>query len=560
MRRPKRFFLLLSLSVMSSLFMPLTPAQNEQISVALFIDEGTEASEFSKEFRRNTDATITYKKINGADIRNGALKNFDVLVIPGGSASTESYSMGPEARAEVKRFVNDGGIYLGVCAGAYLVSRLKDTYLGMLPLKTVDETHWYRTDGAPMLDVELTKAGMEIFGINRPNVKIAYENGPVFGPPFEGPDPSFRVLGTFRSEVVADGGKPGVMIGAPAIILSRYGRGVILIISPHPEETPGMKQVELHAIRWLYEHRNLPVATQMSKSIQAPSSIVRSPEPVGQTNKWEALAASSSFNAENRTAIVPVGEPCSVSGTAPHPVSNETKLGGESRTLNQRALNLAESIFDNATVVSYEHREVPASRQVITESDGSVEARTDCSGFISYIVHSIAPRHYVAVRSQEPNASYPQAKIWARFFDTLDPDQPHDGWLGIRSWKNLEPGDIIAWKAGSAAARNTGHVMMVASNIGRVQQEGGYRYVEIPVIDCSSVYHFGPEHLPPKAYQKHRDGLGIGCIRLVLSPEDEPIGYWEGTYWGEGDKHINGPSMSELIRFGRLVSLVDYSR
>lgn len=230
----------------------------------------------------------------------------------------------------------------------------------------------------------------------------------------------------------------------------------------------------------------------------------------------------------------------------------------EDSNLSEQAVKLAESVFDRANVVRYVHRRASASRQVITEPDGTVEARTDCSGFISYIVHSIAPRHYQVVRRREPQASYPQAKIWARFFDTLDSNRPHDGWLGIGNWWDLRPGDMIAWVKGksvSRASKNTGHVMMVVGAPSELQQERGFRYIEVPVIDSSTTYHFGPERLPPDARQKHRDGLGVGCVRIVLSEADAPIGYWAGTYWGEGHQQVNGPTLSNVIRFARMVPL-----
>ncbi len=96
---------------------------------------------------------------------------------------------------------------------------------------------------------------------------------------------------------------------------------------------------------------------------------------------------------------------------------------------------------------------------------------------------------------------------------------------------------------------------MVAGSLGSVQQEGGLRYVQIHVIDSSSVYHFAPEQLPPKAYKKHRNGLGLGGIRIILSESGAPIGYWEGTYWGEGEEPVKGPTLSNLVRFARMVPL-----
>jgi len=231
-------------------------AKFNKIKVALFVDGGTEASEFTKEFRRSDDDDLSFRKVDGEAIRNGALNNFDALVVPGGSASEESASLGAEAREEIRRFVKEGGIYMGVCAGAYLASQQRKHDLGLLPLTTLDSEHWYRVNEGKLVDVELTPAGMEVFGIHKRNVRLVYENGPIFAPPVEQPDDSFAPLGFFRSEVVADGGEPGVMLGAPAIILSRFGRGSVLALSPHPEETPGLKQVELHALHWLYNHRS----------------------------------------------------------------------------------------------------------------------------------------------------------------------------------------------------------------------------------------------------------------------------------------------------------------
>jgi len=92
---------------------------------------------------------------------------------------------------------------MGVCAGAYLASQQRDHDLGLLPLTTLDSDHWYRVADGTLVDVELTPAGMEIFGIPTRNIKLIYENGSIFAPPVERPDSTFTPLGFFRSEVVA---------------------------------------------------------------------------------------------------------------------------------------------------------------------------------------------------------------------------------------------------------------------------------------------------------------------------------------------------------------------
>jgi hypothetical protein len=150
---------------------------------------------------------------------------------------------------------------MGVCAGAYLASSQRKHDLGLMPLTTVDSAHWFRVDDGKLVDVELTAAGMEIFGISRPNIRLVYENGPIFAPLAQdqgqvGLQGSCIPLAFFRSEVVAPGGERGVMIGAPAIVMSQYGRGFVIALSPHPEETPGFKQAELRALHWLFDHRS----------------------------------------------------------------------------------------------------------------------------------------------------------------------------------------------------------------------------------------------------------------------------------------------------------------
>jgi hypothetical protein len=99
--------------------------------------------------------------------------------------------------------------------------------------------------------------------------------------------------------------------------------------------------------------------------------------------------------------------------------------------------------------------------------------------------------------------------------------------------------------------------MMAVSKPSQIQETNGYRYFDIEVIDSSSVYHFPPEYLPPKAFQKHRNGLGVGRVRIILNESNNPIGYWAGTFWGEGQKPVQKPTLSKEISFARMVSLRD---
>lgn len=530
------------------------PAQGDdytrKMRVALYVDSGASTpakANFKKLLSRSE--RIDWQCIFGDDIGSGALTNFDALIVPGGSAQKQANSMGAEARDEVRRFVREGGIYLGVCAGAYLSSEAKRNDLALLPISTLDQEHWYRVDDGTPVDVELTPTGMDVFGLKDGRVRIIYENGPIFGQPIEKTDPSFTPLGFYRSEVVARGGERGVMLGAPSMLFSRYGKGLVLAISPHPEKTEGLGWIILHALEWMYQHRTTE-ATHAHNAGADQSRQSRAASPaIGRETVREVPVATR----PDTQRISATGEP---QRQAKQPENSADPGSMDNLSLGQRALKVAMAVFEHAQSVDYCHREVRAADQVITADDGTVDARTDCSGFISYVVHKVAPRHYSIVRSREPGHNYPQAKIWARFFCNLDTEHAQDGWLGLGGrWQNLEPGDFIAWKEGNANAKNTGHVMMVASKPGQVQQENGYRFIEVPVIDSSSVYHFAPEYLPPESHQKHRNGLGMGRVRILLSETGSPIGYWEGTYWGEGQKDITHPTLSNAIGFGRLVPL-----
>lgn len=64
---------------------------------------------------------VLVEMLRADDIRAGRLDNgFDVIVIPGGSAMTDSRLLGEVGREAIRRFVFNGGGYCGICAGAFL--------------------------------------------------------------------------------------------------------------------------------------------------------------------------------------------------------------------------------------------------------------------------------------------------------------------------------------------------------------------------------------------------------------------------------------------------------
>jgi len=257
-----------------------------------------------------------------------------------------------------------------------------------------------------------------------------------------------------------------------------------------------------------------------------------------------------------------------------------------SRLANE-AFALANEVFEKAGDVAYEHTPRPAAEQVLN-TGGEWVARTDCSGFVSYILNKAAPApQYAAVmdyarrqyredqerQNRTPRKDrpyYPDAKEYADFFGTLSTQTAVNGWIGVATVWDLRRGDIIAWaKENWDGKGNSGHVAIVVEPPARefvettaleknkdgIVHEVKIRCIRIRVLDSSSVSHFDDEKLPPsvKPRQQQRDGVGIGYIRLVLDSVGTPIRYWEGYYWGEGQKEIKAPSKSSDIHFGRLI-------
>lgn len=221
-----------------------------------------------------------------------------------------------------------------------------------------------------------------------------------------------------------------------------------------------------------------------------------------------------------------------------------------------KILARAQTLFDQAGDVHYEHLHCPAINQIQNAGKCS---HNDCSGFVSFLLANYAPQQYSVILNEQPTANYPQAKTYARYFVNLE--SAKSGWKRIESISDLQRGDFVAWAKKVVPGQksgNSGHVAIVAEAPGTTLEEitidgTPYKYLPIKVIDSSSVDHFAPDRLPPNAGQKHRDGLGEGFVRIIVDEQKRPIGYWEGTFWNEGGKPILRPSFSDMIGFARLV-------
>lgn len=182
------------------------------------------------------------------EVGTSDLSQFDVIVFSGGSGSAQSKAIGEAGRKNVKQFVERGGGYLGICAGAYLACAGFDWGLGILNARTVSNK-WRR--GGGMVRAELTDDGRGVLGKVDGQFTIRYNNGPIIKPLERADLPPYQVAAFFRTEKAENGTPVGAMVNSPAAVYAPFGKGRVLTISPHSEDTPGLENVVPAALAWL---------------------------------------------------------------------------------------------------------------------------------------------------------------------------------------------------------------------------------------------------------------------------------------------------------------------
>jgi glutamine amidotransferase-like uncharacterized protein len=190
-------------------------------------------------------------RVGGGDIRSGALGQFDVAIFPGGRGGLQGETLGEAGRQQVRAFVEQGGGFVGVCAGAFLATCRMDSYLKMV--RTYHHRPWQLGRGP--VEIELTELGREIFESEEATFEVRYGNGPVFVHE-EGlePDPDlpeYQILALYTRGVESNGTPRPEMEGTPAIIAAPFGMGRVLLISPHPESSNETAWMVERAMAWV---------------------------------------------------------------------------------------------------------------------------------------------------------------------------------------------------------------------------------------------------------------------------------------------------------------------
>jgi glutamine amidotransferase-like uncharacterized protein/N-formylglutamate amidohydrolase len=235
-----------------------TKADPQAIRIAVFVDEGVSST--VKLFDAlSTDTRLSASKVSADDVRAGKLDQFSVLIHPGGSGSKQGQALGEQGREKVREFVQAGGGFVGICAGAYLAAGDRDWSLSVLDAKVIDREHWNR--GFGNVTIAMSSKGMETLNVAVSSPEVYYHQGPLLAPASDPNIPDFQTLATFKTEIAKNGAPTGVMQGTTAIAIGDYGKGRVICFSPHPEKTAGFESMLLNGV-----HRVAP--SQASKATE----------------------------------------------------------------------------------------------------------------------------------------------------------------------------------------------------------------------------------------------------------------------------------------------------
>ena len=233
---------------------PWPPGFPAEPTIALYDAEGAGGTG-CENLERVVDATTLGHRLLPVcpeDIRDGGLRGLAGVVFPGGSGGGIAKALQPAGVAAVRTFVDGGGGYVGICAGAYLAGAGMKTYAALVPWQHTQP--WAK--GQSTLAVTLTDEGKRLLGSEFATFQTRYHNGPVFPDVLgqsqkAGARTQPQPLAAFAS---ASKDKKGVvhedMVGAPAIVADVAGKGRVLLISPHPESHEQLDVLVARAIGW----------------------------------------------------------------------------------------------------------------------------------------------------------------------------------------------------------------------------------------------------------------------------------------------------------------------
>lgn len=172
------------------------------------------------------DLSVTM--IDAEYVNNNPLDGFKIICFPGGDMYRYSQNLSGEGLNKIRKYVENGGNYIGVCGGAYFSSKKIIWQGNQLPMNTlelfdgtaegtIDEIVPY-----PQMDMSKIEITDTLHPIMKDLPKIQWMLY-YWGPVFKTENPNMKVLGKYDA------------VDLPAVIAFEYGEGKVFITGTHPE-------------------------------------------------------------------------------------------------------------------------------------------------------------------------------------------------------------------------------------------------------------------------------------------------------------------------------------
>jgi len=159
---------------------------------------------------------ISYREVDESFIKGGGLVDCSALIIPGGYTAIYVSALGEDGFREIRKFVKRGGLYIGICAGAYIAAERVEVEGHPKGLAIIDIEN-VRRRGMGLVKITITNMSHPLAEGCPKTMSIWYQNGPYIRP-----GRGVEVVATYDEEYAA-------------IVCSTYGDGRVVVFSPHPE-------------------------------------------------------------------------------------------------------------------------------------------------------------------------------------------------------------------------------------------------------------------------------------------------------------------------------------
>lgn len=256
-------------------------------------------------WRALREAGLPFDLLRAKDIRSGALSRYRMIFVPGGWASNKLLALGKKGCEEIRRFVEAGGSYLGICGGAGMAT---DDGLGLLPVGRKPSRQRVPSFSG---GIRISSADHAIWrGIEEPTFMVWWPSQ------FRIVDPDVRILATYRearmdafsSDIRVEDGlsfgwpaleeqygillDPARLFGEPAVLEGRYGKGKVVLSMLH-FDTPGDPNggIVLRNL-WRFLASSAPSAPPLNGDVQKGSPrLGLSPETLSSIEEIESAIA-----------------------------------------------------------------------------------------------------------------------------------------------------------------------------------------------------------------------------------------------------------------------------